>query len=146
MIELYFDGSCQKNGDPNSKMSYGAIVLENGRTIWQDSAWVEAEVSSVNVAEYAGLIAGLKWLLENGMDGVTVFGDSKMVIYQTFKHWRIKRGAYVRHAIEAKQLVKRFNNIVGKWIPREKNYLADELSRVSDINVWSEEDFIKTNV
>ena len=51
------------------------------------------------------------------------------VIQQMFGAWRIKFGFYVPIAKTCKAMLKQFPHITGTWIPREKNSLADELSK-----------------
>ena len=60
---------------------------------------------------------------------IIVYGDSKLVIEQMFGSWKIRKGAYVPLALAAQRLLRQFKNIKGRWIPREKNEIADELSK-----------------
>jgi len=43
--------------------------------------------------------------------------------------WKINLGYYVSIATVCKAMIKQFPYLTGKWIPREKNFLADELSK-----------------
>lgn len=52
-----------------------------------------------------------------------------LVIRQCFGKWKIKRGLYTEYALEAKRKLLQFKNMSGKWIPREQNQLADDLSK-----------------
>jgi len=83
------------------------------------------------VAEYSGFKTILDYLIEHDLtrSQIIVYGDSKLVIKQMFGRWRIKSGYYVPIAKVCKALLKQFPNITGKWIPREQNGLADELSK-----------------
>jgi ribonuclease HI len=85
----------------------------------------------VQLAEYAGLIAALRYLLDAGLnrERVLVHGDSQLVINQMFGRWRIKGGCYADLAREAKTFLAQFPNVTGKWVPRHRNSIADELSR-----------------
>lgn len=134
-FEAWFDGCCEPI-NPGGTASYGAVIFENGQRVWDCSKIFypvkgrERETSN-NVAEYAGFIAILDWFIENGKtsEAILVHGDSKLVIEQCFGTWRIKRGHYVPLAHEAKEKIKGFRQLVGKWIPRDQNEIADELSK-----------------
>jgi ribonuclease HI len=85
------------------------------------------------VAEYSGLLAVLHWLAGQGLFDaeIMVYGDSKMAIEQIFGSWKIKKGVYVPLAFEARRLLRQFRNINGQWIPRQKNHVADKLSKAA---------------
>jgi probable phosphoglycerate mutase len=88
---------------------------------------------SNNVAEYSGLIAGLRAVLDidAGAD-VRVRMDSKLVVEQMSGRWKIKHEDMRRLALEARDLCARISDSGGsvdfEWIPREKNKDADALS------------------
>ena len=122
--------------NPGGTASFGAVVFKGEGRVWECSRLFrpipgrEHETSN-NVAEYAGFIAILEFLLEKGWEKeeVLVFGDSNLVIQQMFGDWQIRHGFYVPLALKAKGLVRRFPNMTGEWIPRERNGIADELSK-----------------
>lgn len=127
----YFDGACEPK-NPGGTPSFGALVMENGVVIWEIARVHEMTGESTsNVAEYAGLISVLEYFLLNGWnhDEIEVRGDSQLVIQQCFGTWRIKAGAYVALANKAKELLKSFSNIRGRWIARDDNQAADDLSK-----------------
>ena len=141
-ITAYFDECCESI-NPGGTASYGVVVLIDNQRVWQASQIVspgegrEKETSN-NVAEYAGFISLLEYLLSRNLqdEPIQIYGDSRLVIYQMFgdpklngKHWKIKRGYYAPLAYRALELLKGFSSLKGDWIPREENSLADELSK-----------------
>jgi ribonuclease HI len=132
----YFDGACEPT-NPGGVESYGAVIFENGEKIWEESGLVarndrQEHETTNNVAEYCGLLAILEYLLEKGRnhERIEIRGDSKLVIHQMFGKWKIREGVYVPYALEAKELlVLHFQFTTGRWIRREENSLADELSK-----------------
>ena len=130
MYKLYFDGSCLKN--PGGISSSGCVLYKDKDKIWSTHITLEEKNTSSNVAEYAGLIIGLLYLLneELGNEEITVIGDSKLVISQMFRGWKVKKGAYVKYAHYAHELVDKFSNIKGKLIPRDLNEEADHMSKI----------------
>lgn len=129
MYKLYFDGSCLVN--PGNRSACGAIIFKGHARVWQSSVTIDEENSSNNVAEYAGLIIGLEYLREQGLqhEPIQVIGDSKLVISQMFRGWRVKSGAYVPYAYYASTIISEFTNIKGKLVPRDANRQADKLSK-----------------
>jgi ribonuclease HI len=127
----YFDGACEPV-NPGGTASYGAAIYKNGQPIWECSEiYGRGEHTSNNVAEYAGLIAVLEWLIEHDLCAaeIIVKGDSKLVIEQMFGTWKIKNGRYTELAYRARELLARFTNIQGEWISRDLNDVADALSK-----------------
>lgn len=129
----FFDGACEPR-NPGGTAGYGAVIFKGGERIWQHSGMIPASPeTSNNVAEYLAFIAALDWFIENKLtnEHILIKGDSMLVIKQCFGNWKIKKGLYTKYAIEAKNKVKKFSALEGKWISREYNSLADELSRAA---------------
>lgn|SRR3990167_11149521 len=83
--------------------------------------------TSNNVAEYLGAMAILKHLNDLNAKHAYIFGDSKLVVEQMCGNWRIKKGAYVTYAQEAKEMLKKEYRFF--WIPRDYNDIGDDLSK-----------------
>lgn len=135
MIEAYFDGCCEPI-NPGGTASYGAVVFKDGAKIWECSrifrpAKGRERETSNNVAEYSGFKAILEFLIDGGMnkDKILIRGDSNLVIQQMFGTWKMRGGHYIEVALECLELLKSFSRVKGRWIPREENSIADELSK-----------------
>ncbi len=96
----------------------GAVLAEEGRAIG---------VATNNVAEYSGLIAGLKLAAEHapGAD-IEALLDSKLVVEQMSGNWKIKHPDLVPLATEAHRLAPFGTTYT--WVPREQNKHADRLA------------------
>ncbi len=130
MIMVYFDGLCEPK-NPGGIATYGLLIYLDGDKVHEDAKVVgEGSQMSNNYAEYAGLCASLRWLIENGLRGerITIHSDSRLLVNQMRGLWRCHGGLYVEKFIEARELAKRFDKISFAWIPRELNE-ADALSR-----------------
>src|SRR5215467_11821398 len=130
--EAYFDGGCWPN--PGKTASYGAVIYQSKRLIWQEAKIVIPEgngSATNNIAEYAGFNAVLEEFLRRNLNRkpITVYGDSKLVIKQMQGEWRIKGGPYMGLALKARELTDSFTALNPVWIPREQNRIADALSR-----------------
>jgi broad specificity phosphatase PhoE/ribonuclease HI len=118
------DGGSRGNPGP---AAYGAVLTdaETGEVIAEDGSTIG--VASNNVAEYAGLIAGLKLAAELAPEAaVEVRMDSKLVVEQMSGNWQIKHPSMKPLAAEAKQLAPAGTTYT--WVPREQNKHADRLA------------------
>ena len=102
----------------------GAVLLERAEPLG---------LASNNVAEYAGLLAGLEGALRlDPAPDIEVRMDSKLVVEQMSGRWKIKHEDMRRLAGQCQDVVRRILAGGGRvrytWIPREKNKAADALS------------------
>ena len=98
--------------------------------------WEYLAKATNNVAEYHGLVNGLKLAGEvASKQGATlsaveldVFMDSKLIVEQMNGRWKIKHPDMKPLAAEAKKLGGQFASISYIWVPRAQNKRADELA------------------
>ena len=81
------DGGSRGNPGP---AGYGAVVVDaaTGKVLAERAGGLG--VATNNVAEYQGLIAGLRAAVELGAGDVEVRMDSKLVVEQMSGRWQIK--------------------------------------------------------
>lgn len=116
------DGGSRGNPGP---AAYGALVRDADGAVL-DSEGRTLGVTTNNVAEYSGLIAGLE--MARAIDAsaaVEVRMDSKLVVEQMARRWKI------RH-VDLKELARRAESLLPPevswtWVPRELNKAADAL-------------------
>ncbi|MEI7913867.1 MAG: bifunctional RNase H/acid phosphatase [Mycobacteriaceae bacterium] len=123
LIEV--DGGSRGNPGP---AGFGAVVWS------EDHATVLAEhkqaigVTTNNVAEYRGLIAGLEEARRLGAREVAVAMDSKLVVEQMTGRWKVKHPGMAELHQQARALASTFDAVSFRWIPREQNSHADRLA------------------
>ncbi|RRO19204.1 bifunctional RNase H/acid phosphatase [Saccharopolyspora rhizosphaerae] len=119
------DGGSRGNPGP---AGCGAVVLDaDTRAVLAERALGLGETTN-NVAEYQGLIAGLRAAHELGATDVSVRMDSKLVIEQMAGRWRVKHAnLQPLHAV-ARELAADFERVDYEWIPRAENSAADQLA------------------
>ena len=124
-VTVEADGGSRGNPGP---AGYGAVVREaaTGEVLLERAE--SLGVATNNVAEYSGLIAGLRAAAELGAAHVDVRMDSKLVVEQMSGRWQIKNPGLRPLAAEAAKLVRRFDTVTFDWIPRERNADADALA------------------
>ncbi|GAA1397973.1 bifunctional RNase H/acid phosphatase [Kitasatospora putterlickiae] len=119
------DGGSRGNPGP---AGYGAVVRDGdtGRIIAEAAGFIGHATN--NVAEYKGLIAGLRAAREiDPGASVDVRMDSKLVVEQMSGRWKIKHPDMQPLAAEAREVFPR-GVVQYTWIPREKNKEADRLA------------------
>src|SRR3954464_15588972 len=116
------DGGSRGNPGP---AGYGAVVFDaaTGAVLAERSE--SLGVTTNNVAEYRGLIAGLTAARELGASRVAVRMDSKLVVEQMRGTWQVKHEGLRPLAREAIALRQAFDEVSFQWIPREQNKHAD---------------------
>jgi len=121
---LYFDG-CSK-GNPGHSGA-GAVLYKDKEEIWANSLYVGAKKTN-NVAEYTGLLIGLRKAVEMGITCLLVRGDSQLVIRQMRGEYKVQSINILSLYKEAKTLSKMIENIQFEHVYRDKNTRADALS------------------
>ncbi|WP_210586799.1 bifunctional RNase H/acid phosphatase [Streptomyces sp. GESEQ-35] len=119
------DGGSRGNPGP---AGYGAVVSDaaTGETLAEESEYLG--VVTNNVAEYRGLVAGLR--AAHALDpsaSVDVRMDSKLVVEQMSGRWKIKHPDMKPLAAEAARVFPP-GRVTYEWIPREMNKHADRLA------------------
>ncbi|MEE1939848.1 bifunctional RNase H/acid phosphatase [Streptomyces sp. TRM 70361] len=119
------DGGSRGNPGP---AGYGAVVRDaaTGRVLAETAEYIGTATN--NVAEYRGLIAGLR--AARALDPaatVRVRMDSKLVVEQMSGRWKIKHPGMRPLAAEARSVLPP-EAVSYEWIPRERNKHADRLA------------------
>jgi len=120
------DGGSRGNPGP---AGYGALVRDagTGEVLAAESEYLG--IATNNVAEYSGLIAGLRAaaLIDPRAD-VQVRMDSRLVVEQMSGRWKIKHPDMKPLALTASEAARGFSAISYRWVPRERNKDADRLA------------------
>ncbi|MGA4799163.1 bifunctional RNase H/acid phosphatase [Streptomyces lavendulocolor] len=127
MRELIVEADGGSRGNPGPA-GYGAVVLDpvSGEPLVEAAEYIG--VATNNVAEYKGLVAGLKAARELAPEAtVRVRMDSKLVVEQMSGRWRIKHPDMKPLAAEAARIFPP-SQVTYEWIPRERNKHADRLA------------------
>ncbi|MDV7219640.1 bifunctional RNase H/acid phosphatase [Streptomyces prunicolor] len=119
------DGGSRGNPGP---AGYGSVVIDatTGETLAEAAEYIG--VATNNVAEYRGLLAGLR--TAHALDpsaSVHVRMDSKLVVEQMSGRWKIKHPDMKPLAAEAATVFPP-DQVTYEWIPRAQNKHADRLA------------------
>ena len=134
MISIYIDGCCIGNEYKNfNKTGSAAIIVFNeyGRLIYKDGINIENNpYITSNIMEYFGLMLALDFIERGDFinDEITIFSDSQLMVNQINGEYACDSNNLLPFYIEAMKFLEGMENIQLRWIPREKNTLADSLA------------------
>lgn len=119
------DGGSRGNPGP---AGYGSVVRDaaTGEVLAERKGGLG--VATNNVAEYTGMLEGLRAAAALGATDVDVRLDSKLVVEQMSSRWKIKNTALQPLAMQARDVAAGFDRIGYTWIPRAQNSHADRLA------------------
>jgi ribonuclease HI len=83
--KMYFDGACSREG-------YGAgiVFISPAKEVIPMSYKIEFDTTN-NISEYEALLLGLKVAKDMGIDKLSVFGDSELIIHQIKNIYQTKQ-------------------------------------------------------
>ena len=124
--QVFCDGASRSNpGDA----SIGVSISLDGKEIHTISR--EIGIATNNEAEYQALIDGLNYCIENSINEVDVFLDSKLVIEQVKKNYKVKAHNLKEYNSQVENMIKEFKYIEFKHVYREDNKRADQLANMA---------------
>jgi len=127
---LYTDGAARGNPGPAGAGAY--LCTEEGEVVAEIAEYLGETTN--NVAEYQGLIVGLKKLIEMGaqeVESLEIRADSELMVRQIQGKYRVKHPNLKPLFAEAIGLLKKIGKYSIKHIPREENSEADRLSNLA---------------
>jgi ribonuclease HI len=122
---LYTDGA--SSGNPGPAGAAYVLLDEQGRTIAERA--VPLGVTTVGVAEYNGLIAGLSEALNLGVRRISAISDSEFMCKQLQGKYRVRTPAIQPLYLRAKALAMKFEHFEICHAGREHNERADALAK-----------------
>ena len=125
-IIVSFDGGSRGNPGP---AAIGAVVTDPTTDPPTRLASVSERIGETtnNVAEYRALIAGLEAARAFPARAVRVQGDSMLVVKQVEGAWRVKQPHLRPLFDEARALLRAYDEVELRHVPRELNADADLL-------------------
>lgn len=121
---LYTDGAAR--GNPGPAGAGAVIVNPDGHIVAKIGKFLGD--STNNVAEYMGLILGLKRAKAMGIKELDVYSDSELLVKQLAGDYAVKAEHLKALHDEVRSLLEGFSEIQVRHIPREQNAQADAMS------------------
>jgi ribonuclease HI len=120
---LFTDGGARGNPGP---AAYGYVLeAEDGTVLASQGEYIGSATN--NVAEYSGLVAGLRKALELQVPEVEVVSDSELMVKQMRGEYRVKNEALRELFTEADRLARKVGNVEYRHVKRAHNEEADRL-------------------
>jgi ribonuclease HI len=122
-VTIHIDGGSRGNPGPAG----AGVVLKDdgGAMLYQGGLFIGRATN--NVAEYSGLIAGLKAAAELKASKVRVVSDSELLVRQMNGQYRVKNEGLKPLFEQAKRLAEQFSRCEFQHVRRELNKEADHL-------------------
>lgn len=121
---MYTDGGSR--GNPGIAGIGILIEDKDGNIIREVSQYVGEQTN--NVAEYKALSRGLEAALDLGIEKLTCYLDSELVVKQIKGEYKVKNERMIPMYNMVMPLIKKFNSFEIIHIPRELNKRADQLA------------------
>ena len=125
-ITINTDGGSR--GNPGHA-AIGIIAHDDEKVIYQVGEYLG--VLTNNEAEYKAVVKSLEWILDSNLSPsrpISFLLDSKLVVEQLNKRWKIKDDRMRVLANDCFKLLEKISNpITFSHVPREKNSQADAL-------------------
>ena len=123
-VKLYVDGAA----DLHTKTAgIGGVFYRNGDELFSFSEFIGSATN--NEAEYKALIKGLKESHNLNILNIVIFADSELIVRQINGDYKVKNERMQVLYSKAISLFKNFNSWSITHISREKNSVADKLSK-----------------
>jgi ribonuclease HI len=118
------DGGSRGNPGP---AAYGAVIEDpRGQVAARLSAFLGVQTN--NYAEYAGLLAVLKWAVQNGVRCLRVVSDSELMVKQMNGAYKVASPGLRPLWEEARQLARKLDGFQMRHTLRAGNKEADRLA------------------
>ena len=121
---LYADGGSRGNPGPSGA---GAVLYDEDQNEI-DRVGVSTGIATNNVAEYTGVIEGMKMALKHNITHLEIKLDSKLVVEQLSGRWKVKHPDMKILAQQGFDLKTQFRECTLIHIPREQNGVADSIA------------------
>jgi len=126
---LFADGGSRGNPGPAAS---GAVLLDpSGELLEEVAAYLG--IATNNVAEWTALVIGLEAAAKREVRRLAVRLDSELVVKQLRGEYRVKKAELQPLHKRALVLLRRFERVDVRHVPRKENALADSLvNRILD--------------
>jgi len=120
----HVDGGARGNPGP---AGYGVAIQDvSGHTVAELSEYLGHRTN--NYAEYQGLLAALRYAVENEIKAFKVISDSELMVRQMKGIYKVRNPDLRKLYDEAQQLVRRLEYFEIRHALREHNKIADRLA------------------
>jgi ribonuclease HI len=120
---LRTDGGSRGNPGPSA---IGVILEDEQGTVLEEIGACIGTATS-NQAEYQALITGLETAVDRGVRRLLILADSELLVRQMRQEYKVRNAVLKELYLQARALVRQFDRVEIKHVPREENVDADAL-------------------
>jgi len=120
---IYTDGGARGNPGP---AGIGVVIYSQSKAVMKKYSRYIGEQTN-NQAEYQALLLGLTAAKALQVPRLECYLDSELIVRQMRGEYKVKNKNIQPLYTEAINLVKNFQQVIFKHVPREKNQEADKL-------------------
>lgn len=120
---LFADGGSR--GNPGPAASAAVLIAPEGELLEEVGEYLGTATN--NVAEWTALLLGLAAASKRGVRRLHVRLDSELVVKQLRGEYRVKHAGLQPLYRKAMQLLRQFESVDVRHVPRAQNVLADRL-------------------
>ncbi len=124
VIDLFIDGAANLQ---NKRAGIGGVMYRNGTELYSFSEYLHDATN--NEAEYQALIKGIQLALELKISSININSDSELIVKQIKGEYRVKHPNMQPLYAQAIDLLQKFSSWKISHVRREKNTVADKLSK-----------------
>jgi ribonuclease HI len=119
----HVDGGSRGNPGP---AGYGVHIIRDDGSVVELKASIG--IATNNIAEYNGLVAALRWAVDEGLRSLHVKADSELMVKQMLGVYRVKNPGLQPLFEEARRLADQIGGVTFEHVRREVNQDADRLA------------------
>jgi ribonuclease HI len=118
---LFADGGSR--GNPGPAASGAVLFAEDGTVLAEVGEFLG--IATNNVAEWTALVSGLERARALGVGDIVIRMDSELVVRQVTGVYRVKHADLIPLHAKAKGLLRSFDSVDIRHVPRKENAAAD---------------------
>lgn len=123
-FRAYTDGASSGNPGPSG---IGVVIERDSEVLAEFSSYIGETTN--NVAEYLAFICGLEKVSELGIEDISFFSDSELMVRQVKGIYKVKNRKLKELHRRAMGRIESFRSFNIEYIDRSKNCIADGLAR-----------------
>ena len=121
-LTIHIDGAARGNPGP---AAFAYVIAEDGKPVIEEKGCLGDTTN--NIAEYTALLRALERAAQLGAKRLLIHSDSELLVKQMNGQYKVKNEGLLPLFLQAKQLVRQFDLVTLRHVPRAQNSRADQL-------------------
>ncbi|MFN4182508.1 MAG: reverse transcriptase-like protein, partial [bacterium] len=121
-VDIYTDGGSKGNPGPSACSCIFSVAGKILYVYGESLGW-----TTNNVAEYCGVLLGMKEALKRGYERIVIHSDSELLVRQMKGEYEITDEKLRERAEEIREISREFRSVKWELITREENRLAHRI-------------------